>query len=207
MMHADVSDYSHIGRPRGPLDAKAWDERYRTGDTPWDKGEPSPGLVDFLAQEKYTPGTVLVPGCGRGYDCQELARHGFEVTGLDLCNVAFADAAAAAPSVRFIVGDFLTHTGQYDLVFEHTCFCAIHPDLRDPYVESAARVLKPGGHLLGIFYNIRTEEGPPFGTTRAELWERFSPRFELVSEKVPRSWPSREGEELLLLWRRRQLAA
>ncbi len=211
-------DYGHIGKPRGPLDAPAWDERYRTGDTPWDKGEPSRGLVDFLAHDLHRvvaagPGgksngaagtaaatTVLVPGCGRGHDCRELARYGFDVTGLDVSARAL-QGAVTAPGIRYVVGDFLTHTGQYDWVFEHTCFCAIHPDLRDRYVEAAARVLKPGGHLLGIFFNMSTDEGPPFGATREELLQRFGRRFELVFDKVPRSWPNRRGEELLMLWR------
>jgi hypothetical protein len=27
-----------------------WETRYKTGDMPWEKGEASPGLVDFLAR-------------------------------------------------------------------------------------------------------------------------------------------------------------
>ncbi len=191
-----------MGAPRGPLDPTAWDERYRTGDTPWDKGEPSPGLVDFLAQESYTPGTVLVPGCGRGHDCRALTERGFDVTGLDVSAAAVGDLRGGE-RLRFVVGDFLTHTDRYDWIFEHTCFCAIHPDWRDRYVEAAARCLKPGGSVLGIFFTFHAEQGPPFGATREELVARFSPRFELVQEKVPRSWPNRQGEELLMWWRRK----
>jgi len=32
-----------------------WEERYQTGDMPWEKGEPSPGLVDFLAAHPELP--------------------------------------------------------------------------------------------------------------------------------------------------------
>jgi len=195
--------YHHIGQPRGPLDATSWDERYRAGDTPWDRGEPSPGLVDFLARAKPQPGTVLVPGCGRGHDCRALADLGFHVTGLDVSPQALARAIPAGPTVRYEVGDFLTHAGQYDWIFEHTCFCAIHPGLRDEYVQAAVRNLKPRGYLLGIFFNIHAAEGPPFGATRAELWDRFAPHFDLREELVPRSFPNRTGEELLLWWQKK----
>ncbi|MCS7047998.1 MAG: TPMT family class I SAM-dependent methyltransferase [Verrucomicrobiae bacterium] len=187
------------------LDAQAWDERYRCGDTPWDKGEPAPGLVDFLTRERYEPGTVLVPGCGRGHDCRALAAHGFRVTGLDVSEVAIEEARrlAAGSGVEFVVGDFLTHQGRYDWLFEHTCFCALEPSLRDAYVDAAARVVRPGGWLLGIFFDVEMEDGPPFGATRDELRARFGRWFRLLREERPRSWPGRVGEEVLMWWQRR----
>lgn len=185
------------------LDAAAWDERYRRGDTPWDKGEPAPGLVDFLRHEQYVPGTVLVPGCGRGHDCRALAEHGFQVTGLDVSETAIAAARRLVPGVNFVVGDFLTHEGRYDWLFEHTCFCALDPGLRDAYVAAAARVVRPGGWLLGIFFDVEMEDGPPFGATRDELRARFAPWFMLLSERRPRSWQGRVGEEVLMWWQRR----
>ena len=32
-----------------------WEQRYQTGDMPWEKGAPSPGLVDFLAAHPDLP--------------------------------------------------------------------------------------------------------------------------------------------------------
>jgi SAM-dependent methyltransferase len=202
--------YAHIGRKTHEVDASFWEGCYQKGDVFWDKGAPSPGLVDFLKEEKPKPGRVLVPGCGRGHDCRELARHGFDVTGMDISASAAAEARALADKeslkIEYKVGDCLhpwrnVH-GKFDWVFEHTCFCAIDPGKRDRYVEAMASYLKAGGCLLGIFYNIQPKTGPPFGTTRVELIERFSPRFTLVMDKVPRSYPNREGKELLMLWRK-----
>ncbi len=197
--------YPHIGQPRGPLHAAAWDERYSQKDTPWDHGEPAPGLIDFLAGNTHPPGKVLVPGCGMGHDCVALARHGFDVTGLDISAVAIQNAKQF-PNVRYMVGDFTrAMSGQFDWIFEHTCFCAIHPDCRNDYVKAARQALKPNGLLLAIFFVIEADEGPPFGTNRKELCDRFSPCFTLVEERVPRSWPNRQGEELLMLWRKNHL--
>jgi len=63
------------------------------------------------------------------------------------------------------------------------------------------RWLKPGGSYLAVNYLIPDKDGPPFGTTRQELWDRFSPRFDLLEEWVPRSYPNRTGLELMLWWR------
>jgi len=41
------------------LNENYWEERYRTGDMPWEKGAASPGLVDFLQTHPALPrGTV-----------------------------------------------------------------------------------------------------------------------------------------------------
>ena len=37
---------------------------------------------------------------------------------------------------------------------------------------------------------------------REELWQRFSPHFDLLEEWVPRSYPNRTGLELMMWWRR-----
>ena len=55
-----------------------WEAHYQANDTPWDKGEPSPGLVDWLAAHPAVPrGTVLVPGCGMGHDVRAWAAAGW----------------------------------------------------------------------------------------------------------------------------------
>ena len=80
---------------------------------------------------------------------------------------------------------------------------AIQPDEREFYVRAARRWLKPGGHYLAVNYIIPDTDGPPFGTTRDELWKRFSPDFELINEWMPRSYPNRTGLERMFLWKRR----
>jgi hypothetical protein len=62
-----------------------WESRYQSSDMPWEKGAPSPGLVDFLAAHPALPrGTVCVPGCGTGHDVREFARSGFDAFGFDI---------------------------------------------------------------------------------------------------------------------------
>lgn len=188
-----------------------WEQRYQTGDMPWEKGEPSPGLIDFLAALSGLPrGRVLVPGCGTGHDARAWAQAGFDVTGIDLAPSAIRLAqertAAAGLQAEFRRANFLEDEpfAQFDWLFEHTLFCAIDPSRRDDYTRAALRWLKPNGQFLAVHYMIRDKDGPPFGCTQQELTERFSPHFELKQGWLPRSYPNRTGLELMLWWQRKE---
>ena len=186
-----------------------WDGRYREGTTPWDKGYGAPPLEEFLDRHPVT-GTVLVPGCGRGHDVRLLADRGTEPLGLDISQAAI-DLASALPKTgaeRYEVGDFLEDGFRlkgFDWVFEHTCFCAIHPNQRPDYVEAVRRSLKPGGHFLAIFYvNIENTESPPFPVSETEIDRLFHSFFETLESWVPgRSYPERAGRESMRLMRKR----
>lgn len=192
------------------LTATDWENRYLTGDMPWEKGAASPGLEDFLRRHPGLPrGSVLVPGCGTGHDVLVWARCDFRATGMDhapsAIRLAADRAAASGIPASFIEGDFLRDPppDAFDWLFEHTLFCAIHPSERDLYVRAAARAVRPGGSFVALHYMIRDVDGPPYGVQQQELIERFSPHFELLSGWVPPSYPNRVGLELLLWWRRR----
>ena len=188
-----------------------WEQRYQTRDMPWEKGEPSPGLVDFLAQHANLPGeTVCVPGCGTGHDALAWAREGFRVYGYDLApsavQLATERSLAARASAEFRLADFLRDEPPFpfDWLFEHTLFCAINPNERDDYVRAVLRWLKPGGNYLAVNYMIcDDDEGPPFPSTREELLRRFTPQFELLAEWEPRSYPNRTGRERMFWWRKK----
>jgi len=186
-----------------------WEALYQANDTFWDHGEASPGLVDYLAANSSLPlGQALVPGCGRGHDARALAQAGWAATGLDLAPSSVPLAKRLADEERlpidYRIGDFLSDEPHklFDLVFEHTLFCAIPPVRRDDYVQALRRWLKPGGLYLAVNYMITEDNGePPFSTTTAELDERFGEPFELLRRWTPRSYEGREGKELINEWR------
>lgn len=187
--------------------SRNWEARYQSGDMPWEKGAPSPGLVDFLDAHRMLSGkTVCVPGCGTGHDARAWAAAGFEVYGFDVAPSAIRlsreRTVAAGLQAEFRVGDFLRDQPpfRFDWIFEHTLYCAIEPGERGLYAEAARRWLKPGGQYLAVNYLIPDQDGPPFGTTREEVLDRFAPHFKLLDEWVPRSYPNRTGLERFFWW-------
>ncbi|MEM7010167.1 MAG: methyltransferase [Verrucomicrobiota bacterium] len=191
-----------------------WEQHYLEEHTPWEKGEPSPGLVDYLA-EAPIGGRVVAPGCGLGHDVRAIvaANPEAEVIGLDVAPsaVAKADAFPKIGKERFEVGDWFNLsadlTGSCDWVFEHTCFCAIDPSQRDDYVQAARSALKPGGKLLGVFYldpyddeHPKGVDHPPYGAELEVIEAHFAPFFEILESYVPkRAFPGREEREQLMV--------
>ena len=191
------------------MSSEYWEARYQTKDMPWEKGAPSPGLVDFLKEESnLKPGHVCVPGSGTGHDVRAWAAAGFSVSGFDIApsaiRVAIEATKAAGLNAEFAQADFLRSEPprRFDWLFEHTLFCAIQLPERDAYVQSLLRWLKPEGQYLAVNYLIPDQDGPPFGTTREEVMDRFSPHFELIRDWVPRSYPNRTGLERMFWWKR-----
>lgn len=194
----------------GSGDSVDWESRYRSGDTPWDEGFAAPPLTEFLARHPIL-GRVLVPGAGSGHDVRALAAAGAAVTGLDLSETAvrLARSITATGGETYELGDLFdlpeSWNSRFDWVVEHTCFCAIPPRRRDDYTSAITRLLKPGGHYLGIFYlNPAAPQGPPHRTTREEVARLFDPSFTLLEEWLPgHSFEGREGRELCQLWQRK----
>ncbi len=185
---------------------KDWENAYQSRETPWEKGEPHPELVDYLKKNGPLAGEIFVPGSGTGHDVRALSTLRNHVVGVDLAPFAIT-AAEARPKVgreEYLLADLFElppeFEGRFDWVFEHTCFCAIDPGLRGRYVETVVRLLKPHGKLLAIFFinPDHDEPGPPYGVSRQELEGFFAPHFSLEREWVPaRTHPGREQRELM----------
>jgi SAM-dependent methyltransferase len=185
-----------------------WEDAYQRQDTPWDKGAPSPGLVDLL-HAKPLSGRILVPGCGAGHDVRALAAYpAIHPVGLDVAPSAIhrAEAFPRSGSEQYMAGDLFALpaplVGQFDAVWEHTCFCAIPRARRPDYVRGVRTALRLGGDFFAIFYldpgMEDPEIGPPFDVSISELNGLFleSGAFELLEEWPPRrAYPGREGRE------------
>src|SRR5258705_6469358 len=135
--HSDTPPLHHSNPPSlHHSDPSCWENRYQTGDMPWEKGAPSPGLVDFLANHPELRGTVCVPGCGTGHDVRAWAGAGFRAYGYDLApsaiRLSIERTQAAGLRAQFRLADFLRDPAPFpfDWIFEHTLFFCIQPNER-----------------------------------------------------------------------------
>ncbi len=187
-----------------------WDGRYRTGDTPWEKGFGAPPLAEYLERSTFS-GRILVPGCGHGHDVRLLALKGAEPLGLDMSPTALAKAKEYAPAGKedYLLGDLFqldaNLQGSFDGVFEHTCLCAIDPAHRQKYVKAVVGALKEVGELLAIFFvHIEDPDGPPYPISIDEIDELFHPFFDTIDQWWPnKAFSGREGREQMRLLRKR----
>lgn len=207
------------GRLSPAFGSDYWNDRYRSGDTGWDLGTPSPPFVRLHEAGQLAPCRMAVPGCGRGWEVAYFAGRGFHVTAIDFAPEAIAatrmrleadgiplrgGAAGEAPAdgVDLVQADLFDLparlAGAFDLVLEQTCFCAVDPARRPDYVAAVHRLLAPGGRLIGLFYDFGEDGGPPFTTDPDEVRALFSGRFEVRAlSRTPDSHPRRQGEEWL----------
>jgi len=166
---------------------KFWNDIYQSEEVPWDLGRETVVLPQVLPQLKMSKARVLVLGAGAGHDAAYLARQGFAVTAVDISAEAIARAKQLYGSVEnlnFVQADVFAlpeaWTDRFDLVFEHTCYCAISPDRRNDLVKVWKRVLHNQGHLLGVFFVMEKRGGPAFGGSEWELRERLKKDFSFI---------------------------
>ena len=188
-----------------------WNERYCVEDTPWDKGKPAPGLVDWLAKRQMSPDTAYSrcsPSCGKGHDAAAWAEAGFETTGLDLSDLALSEARAKyeAPPILPLpteTSSKTNHRNPTTSFSSNTLWLLINPERRDEYTQSLLNWLILVDTFAIHFVFPLTNEGPPFGASRNEIVNRFSTDLELIKQWKPRHFEGREDEELMFLWQRK----
>jgi len=152
-----------------------WDERFQSGETPWDRGVANPQLDAWLAAGTLRPCRILVPGCGSGHEVAALASAGFDVTALDYAPEALlrtrSRLAAANANATLIEADVLAWNPDraFDAIYEQTCLCALYPDQWRRYADQLYRWLAPRGTLLALFVQLLRPgaahgsiEGPPY---------------------------------------------
>ena len=186
-----------------------WSDIYTEGDPPWDLGAPAPALVEAL--ESVRPpagGEALVPGCGIGHEAIHLAETGWKVTAVDFAPEAVKEARTRVRHlpVRVVQSDIFEldefYENKFNLVLEHTCYCAIPPELRPEYARVMATVLRNQGQLVGLFWEVEGE-GPPYSTDPSDIDNNFSERFEIVElARARNSFAERRGEEWLVKMKR-----
>jgi SAM-dependent methyltransferase len=181
-----------------------WDARYATGETPWDFHGVPAALKEFLKTSQ--TGSVLIPGCGTGYEVRTFHEAGWKVTAIDFSPVAVerARAQVGALASRIVKCDFFTYdfgSQHFDLIYERTFLCALRPDLWPAYVARMTQLLRPAGKLVGIFLYGEQDDPPPYPLTPEKAHELFRKDFSLVkSLPVSDSLPIFGGNERWQEW-------
>jgi cyclopropane fatty-acyl-phospholipid synthase-like methyltransferase len=163
--------HEHDQDPATLYTQETWDARYAESDRIW-SGRPNQRLVEEVAD--LAPGRVLDVGCGEGADTVWLAERGWQVTALDVSEVALsrvvahAAEAGVADRVELLHHDLMADgppPGQYDLV--SSFFFHVPPAVFGDFYRGLAALVPPGGTLLVVGHHaddiesgVRRPHGP-----------------------------------------------
>ena len=177
--------HQHTEQPGDHFTREFWDERY-AGEQVW-SGNPNPHLVTYASELR--PGTALDFGSGEGADAIWLAQQAWQVTAIDISQVALDGVAARAEQLGLELAcqqadafEWSAHT-TYDLVsaqFMHLprpAFVELHREL--------AASVAPGGTLLIVGHHPDDVGHAPEGTTFEEI--RFTAE-EVATTLDPADW-------------------
>ncbi len=167
-----------------------WNERYKSGELPWDTNEPDEHLVRLVGSKAVLPGRALEVGCGTGTNSLWLAGQGFTVLGVDISPVAIERAEHKKndkpAACDFAVMDFLHDRSlpmSFDFVFDRGCFHSFEEDAeRSLFASHVSLVLKPGGiwaSLIGSTEGKPRDTGPP-RRTATEVIKAIEPYLEII---------------------------
>lgn len=134
---------------------------------------------------------MLVPLCGKSADLLWLAQQGFDVTGVELSEIAvrsfFAGAGigfeleASDGFLRFrspgnrltiVCGDYFQYTDEaFDALYDRAALVALPPELRPGYVAHTKTLLKADAAqlLITLEYDQSRGHGPPFSVLPDEV--------------------------------------
>ncbi len=162
---------------------------YAIGFTPWDGHPQSAMLRELIEGADASPGSALDVGCGTGDSSIYLARHGWQVTGVDFTPKALAKARtkahAAGVKVGFVHADVtrLTQAGVgagFALIVDNGCLHNMSDADRDAYVGEVSAVAAPGARLFIVAFVPRGTVGVR-GVDPKEMERRFVRGWTLLS--------------------------
>lgn len=168
-----------------------FEERYRTGDTPWDHDTPDTNLINMVSHRPIAQCKALDIGCGTGSNAIWLAGQQFTVTGCDISQTAIeiarTKASGSHADCSFIVADFLADSipgSPFGFVFDRGCLHSFGTaEERMQFSENVFSHLESGGLWLTLTGNAdepEREVGPP-RLTANELTADVEPCFEIIS--------------------------
>ncbi len=188
------------------LDEHYWSNRYQNQTDTWDLKAVSTPLKEYIDQLTNKNISILIPGCGNGYEAEYLLQLGFtNITLIDISPVPIKNMQEKFVShlnkeINIILGDFFALHQTFDLIIEQTFFCAIDPLLRQQYANKMYELLKVGGKLVGVLFNREFEAGPPFSGSKEEYQLLFAKKFNIKTlEKCYNSIEKRKDTEVFII--------
>ena len=187
---------------------KDWNERYVTGDLPWDTGKQDFNLSEIVTKRDIKPCKALEVGCGTGSNAIWLSRHSFSVTAVDIAETAIRraieKASEAGVKCEFHTNNFMKQKiagAPFGFIFDRGCFHSFELAAeRSKYAKIAHSYLKKDGLWLTLVGNAdepHRDPGPP-QRTAGDIIKAVEPYFQVLllyashfdsnMQRSPKAW-------------------
>ena len=169
-----------------------WKQSWKKGKIGFHLSDTNPSLQKYahiLEKEQ----TILVPLCGKTLDMHFLHQNGHDVIGVELIPQAISDFfqewgveveqkgnQSSHEKITIINSNiFAVQSQQFpriDGIFDRAALVALPKDIRPQYVDQLLSLLKDGGTLLLMTYDMPRpqDQGPPFVIRQEEVPQLFS---------------------------------
>jgi cyclopropane fatty-acyl-phospholipid synthase-like methyltransferase len=163
---------------------------YWLGFVPWDGHPLATSLQELVEGDgALAPGAALDLGCGTGDTSIYLAKHGWQVTGVDFVATAVGKAGAKAQAnkvaVNFARADVTRLSSEgvgsnFGLIVDNGCLHGMSAADRDAYVREVTAVAARDARLLLVEFITGGSYGVP-GVDPDEVERRFAADWTLLS--------------------------
>lgn len=175
----------------------------REGNPGFHEEEGNTYLKQYLPEFKLNPGDhVFLPLCGKTVDMLWLLQQGFQVSGVELSEVAiraFFEESGLSYQIRQMEdfscyyneniqlyhGNFIDLKAEHllgcNLVYDRAAIVAIEPDIRHLYCQHMLRIIPPQCSMLMILleYDQNVVSGPPFSVSIEEVASCYGRYYQL----------------------------
>ena len=184
------------------MDRQFWHEKWQRNEIGFHLPKPHPLLKRYLPRLALAKNAGLfLPLCGKTLDIAWLLSQGFNVVGIELCDLAVKQlfdelgvqpatsswrggTCYSASGLRIFQGDFFelsaAELGVVDAVYDRAALVALPEDVRGRYAPQLAEMTATAPQLLITFeYDQSRMSGPPFAVSAEEVARLYGSRHEV----------------------------
>lgn len=178
-----------------------WLTRWRDDNIGWHEPDGNLSLSKYWSTIS-AGSRVLVPLCGKSPDLLWLGEHGYEVTGVELSEIAvqafFEESRlrfdtsnegelsrfrCIDPAITIFCGDYFQFDGgPFDALYDRASLIALPPENRPAYIRHTQARLQAGAAqlLITLEYDQLSAPGPPYSVLADEV-RRYWKQLQVVS--------------------------
>ena len=185
------------------VDNQHWLDRWEQNRIGFHETEVNPLLVRYLPQFNLKPGdSIFLPLCGKSVDMVWLAEQGYEVTGIELSQLAiesfFEEQQLSyqlfesdrfllykSDNINLLQGDFFDLRADdlpdYKLVYDRASLIAFEAPQRPDYCAHLRSLMPQQADMLLItlHYDQQKMKGPPFGVSDEEVMVAYQSGYDI----------------------------